>query len=658
MALIDNQNSNIDDKSEHILVGLSSAPSNAKIVQTAAKMARAFKGSFTAIYVKTPNSELLSAEDKERLQNNITMAEQLGATVATVYGEDVSFQIAEYARFSGITKIVVGRSSVERRKLFGKPSLTEQLIMTAPNIDIYIIPDSTANLSEQKTKIFGKPRIISIIKDFSISLIILAIVTLFGYLFYYFGFTDANIITIYILGVLITSVITNSKLCWVLSAFLSVLVFNFFFTDPKFTFFAYDKGYPVTFGVMLLASLIVGITADKMKNQAKQSSRAAYRTKILFDANQLIQKAKTDEEIIDVTAEQLKKLLKRDMIVYLADSKVFHYSFAGAETCEMSDKFAEITKFVVSSNQKAGAQTELFADEKYIYLPISANEKVYGTVAICINENPIESFDNSIVQSVIGECALALESYYNAKEKELAAVLAKNEQLRANLLRAISHDLRTPLTAISGNASNLISNGDFFDEKTKKTIYNDIYDDSMWLINLVENLLSVTRLEEGKMNINFSTELVDEVIAEAIKHIRVKSKGQKINVINNDDLLLAKMDARLIVQVIINLVDNALKYTTEKSTITITAKKSEDKAVISIADDGDGITDEQKSKVFEMFYTGANKIADSRRSLGLGLALCKSIVNAHGGEIWVSDNKPHGAIFTFTLPIGEVQIDE
>lgn len=236
--------------------------------------------------------------------------------------------------------------------------------------------------------------------------------------------------------------------------------------------------------------------------------------------------------------------------------------------------------------------------------------------------------------------------------------MAKNEQLRANLLRSISHDLRTPLTSISGNASNLISNGNDIDDITKKQIYEDIYDDSLWLINLVENLLSVTRLEEGRMNINLTTELVGDVIDEALKHVHVKSEKQKITVIQPDDLLLAQMDARLIVQVLINLLDNAIKYTPSDSQITITAKRNGSMVCISVADNGLGIPDEQKSRVFDMFYTGANRISDCRRSIGLGLSLCKSIINAHGGEITIVDNIPHGSIFAFTLPVGEVEIHE
>lgn len=317
-----------------------------------------------------------------------------------------------------------------------------------------------------------------------------------------------------------------------------------------------------------------------------------------------------------------------------------------------------VAEWVQKNNKHAGATTETLSNAKCLYLSIRVNSRVYGVVGIYIGEEPLDSFEKSILLSILGECALSLENEKNAREKEEAAILAKNEQLRANLLRAISHDLRTPLTSISGNASNLLSNGNSFDETTKKQLYSDIYDDSMWLINLVENLLSVTRLDEGRLNLNITEDLVDDVISEALHHVNRKSVEHHISVHNKEEYLLAKMDAKLMVQVIINMVDNAIKYTPKGSNILIKTWKHGDKAVISIADDGDGIPDDMKERVFDMFYSGANNIADSRRSLGLGLSLCRSIVNAHGGKIEVSDNTPHGAVFTITLSAGEVKIHE
>lgn len=334
---------------EHILVCLSSAPSNEKIIRTAARMASAFQCGFTALFVETKEFQWMTQPDKERLQANIHLAQQLGASIETVYGDDVAYQIAEFSRLSGVTKIVLGRSGIPRRPWFHKASLTERLIELSPELDIHIIPD---------------------------------------------------------------------------------------------------------------------------------------------------------------------------------------------------------------------------------------------------------------------------------------------------------------------NASNLLSNGDLFDTKTKEQMYTDIYDDAMWLINLVENLLSVSRLEEGRMNLHVATELIDEVVAEALRHINRKSVEYHLHVQNSDEYLLAQIDAKLIVQVLINIVDNAIKYTPPGSEIDISWKRNGNFIEISVADNGPGISDQAKPHVFDMFYSASNRIADSRRSMGLGLALCKSIVNAHGGEITVTDHLPHGSIFTFSVPAGEVELHE
>ena len=599
----------------------------------------------------------MTAEDAERLLANIRFSEASGASVVTVCGNDIAFQIAEYARLSGVTKVVIGRTVIGKRRLIGKPTLTEKLISLAPNVDIHIIPDSDAVVSDRRNQPYEKPRFANVLKGLTISAVVLLLSSLLGWLFFRLGFTEANIITIYILGVLLIAIFTESKICWVVASVASVLIFNFLFTEPKFTFLAYGSGYPVTFIIMLTASLIIGGTTEKLKTREYQATQTAYRTKILFDANQLIQKASDETEILRVTANQLKKLLNRNVIVFDDKAQKVYATKEENADAVMPD-CEQIVLRVTKNNVKEGKGTDIFPGSDYTFFPICKNGKNYGAIGIFAGEKPIDSFDESIVVSVIGECAIVIDGIINAKERERVAVVAKNEQLRANLLRSISHDLRTPLTSISGNASNLISNGNVIDNATKTQIYEDIYSDSLWLINLVENLLAVTRLEEGRMNINLTTELVGDVIAEALKHIHTKSEKQKITVIQQDDLLLAKMDARLIVQVLINLLDNAVKYTPSDSQITITAKRNGEMVCVSVADNGHGIPDEQKSRVFDMFYTGSTKIADSRRSIGLGLSLCKSIINAHGGEITVTDNTPHGAIFTFTLPAGEVEIYE
>ena len=662
-ARLKSQNSYYTD--EHILVCLSSSPSNAKIIRTAARMANAFHGAFTALFVETPAFTVLDKENVRRLHSNIQLAQQLGAKIETVYGDDVPFQIAEFARLSKVSKIVIGRSSATKKSLFSKPTLTERLIANAPNLDVHIIPDTVSNASVFRAKwVRKKSNIVFSTADTLKSIGIFVAASCIGLLFHNLGFAEVNIITIYVLGVLITSVVTTNRIYSLISSVVSVLVFNFLFTEPKFTLQAYDQGYPVTFVIMYLAALLTSSLAIKLKNNARQSAQAAFRTKILFDTNQLLQHAKNRTEIIFVTAQQLVKLLEKDIVIYLVENgalgeaHVFPESEAASEMDYVSENERAVAAWVLKNNKHAGATTNTLSNAKCLYLAIRVNSNVYGVVGIVIKDQSLDAIENSILLSILGECALALENEKNAKEKEEAAILAKNEQMRANLLRAISHDLRTPLTSISGNASNLLSNGISFDEDTKKQLYLDIYDDSMWLINLVENLLSVTRLEEGRLNLNISEDLMDDVITEALRHVNRKSVEHHINTESEDEFLLARMDGKLIVQVVINIVDNAIKYTPEGSHILIKTMKHENEVVVSIADDGPGIPDEMKARVFDIFYSGANKIVDSRRSLGLGLSLCKSIINAHGGKISVSDNTPHGTVFTFTLHAGEVQLHE
>ena len=652
------------EMTEHTLVCLSPSPSNAKIVKTAAQMATAFGGSFTALYVQTPNADKMDEASKRRLQYHLRLAVQLGADITTVYGEDVSYQIAEFARISGVTKIVIGRSNAKRRHFWSKPTLTEKLTDIAPNLEIHIIPDNTANLKyiEKSQSFFCN--LLPHPKDLLITFVILILTTLLGLAFYNLGFTDSNIITVYILGVLLTSLFTKGYACGVAASLMSVMLFNFFFTEPRLTFNAYDPGYPVTFVIMLAASMITGTLASRLKDHAKLSAQAAFRTKVLLDTNQLLQKAQDSDDMINITATQLMKLLNRSVVMYsakgdkLSKGALFRVEPEAVHEDLFTAQEYSTAQWVYHNKHRAGATTDTYNDAKCLYMAIRINNTVYGVVGIHINGKPLDSFETNILLSILGECALALDNHRNAKEKELAAVLAKNEQLRANLLRAISHDLRTPLTSISGNAGNLLSNYDKLDEETRVQVFTDIFDDSQWLISLVENLLSVTRIEEGRMNFNMSVQLMDEIIDEAMKHVNRKGAGHHISVEYRDDLLLARVDAKLIIQVIINLVDNAVKYTPAGSDILITAEKTDDFVSVSVADNGNGIPDHVKPRVFEMFYTGDNKIADSRRSLGLGLPLCRSIIGAHGGEILLTDNSPRGCVFTFTVPSGEVNISE
>lgn len=644
---------------EHILACLSSAPSNARIIRTAARMAGAFHGDFTALYVRTPHAEKLSAQDQERLRRNMRLARHLGANLETVYGDDVAYQIAEFARLSGVSRIVLGRSAAGRRRIPGRLSLTDRLIAYAPSLDIHIIPDGAAQARYTPHGAQEK-RFSFTAADALKCLLALLGATLLGFAFDRLGFGEATIIMAYLLAVLVTSVVTSHIAYSMAAAAVSVVAFNLLFIAPRFTLAAYGKEYPVTFLIMFLTACLSGNLAARLKSHARESAQTTYRTKVLFDTDQLLARAGDRQAVVAATAGQLVKLLGRDVVIYPApdgEPQVFPAAQEPIADLLTEDERA-VAVWAMRNNEHAGATTDTLSQAQCLYLAIRVGERVYGAVGVAARGAPLDPFEHSILLSILGECALALENLQNAAEKERAAVLAKNEQLRANMLRAISHDLRTPLTAISGNASNLLSNGADFDEDTRRQLYSDIYDDSLWLINVVENLLSVTRIEDGRMALRPSAELVEEIVTEALNHVGRGRTDHVITFTCKDEWLMARADARLIVQVVVNIVDNALKYTPPGSHIDITAAREDDKVAVTIADDGPGVPPEVGERVFEMFFSGSNRAADSRRSLGLGLALCRSIITAHGGIISLSQNQPHGAVFRFTLPAEEVQWHE
>ncbi len=545
----------------------------------------------------------------------------------------------------------------------------------------------------------------------AITLVLLMATTGIGLLFMRLGFSEANIITVFILCVLVISVMTVSPAYSVVGSLASVLLFNWFFTDPIFSFHTYEAEYAVTFAIMLLSSLITGTLANRIKQNARRSAREAYRTKVLLDTNLLLQKADNAEDVVRVTANQVTMLLNREVVIYpgrngtdvdcdsgrvktagTKETDVVGANVDGTGTKEtgvvganvdgtgtketdavganeggsplvarggeVDSTEAEIVRWVFENQKPAGPQTEAYKMAKSLYHPICLNGYGYGVIVIRLNGMPMEPFENSIVTSILGECALALENLRNAAEKEKASVIARNEQLRSNLLRSVSHDIRTPLTSISGNASNLLSHYRQLDDEMLQQIFTDIYDDAEWLIDLVENLLSISRMENGQMRLNLSTDVVNEVIEEAIKHVDRNAANHHVHVANNDEILLIRVDVRLIMQVLINLVNNAIKNTQPGSEILIDYGRKEDAVVISVTDNGPGISDEAKPRIFEMFYTGDKRVADGRRGLGIGLALCKSIVEAHGGKIELQDNEPTGCRFSFSLPIEEIPISE
>ena len=646
---------------EHILVCLSTSPTNKKVIESAARMAASHSAAFSALFVESTAFRRKASEAMiEQLNENRSFALRKGAQVETVYGDNIPFQIAEYAKLSGATMIIMGKSPEESFSLFRHEPLTDQVFAAATGIDLYVVPIKLHSSVSYHLRWMLRDSGSFRWRDLLLTAVLLTAATIVGILFTNAHMSDSNIIPFYILAVLIISVVTSGPLYGGGASVLSVFIFNYFFTAPRFSLLVIDSAYLITFAVMLAASLLTGSLASRLKSYAKHAAQNSYRSQILLETSQVLQQVSGTDAIAAATANQISKLTDRTVVVYLPGADGLRepqiYSATGApDSSCFGQTDREAAEWAWQNRKQAGAGTDTFPDARMLYLAIRIRDHAYGVVGIDESRRDMDPFLLSLLLSILGECALAMENEKNEREKEGAAEAAHTQKLRADLLRSISHDLRTPLTSIYGDASVLLSDENLEEEK-RQQLYQDICDDSMWLIDVVQNLLSVTRLEDGKMELNRQAELMDEVIEEALKHIDRNSSTHHIFVDTGDDILMAKMDARLMVQLIVNLVNNAIKYTQPDSDIRIHAWKADGKIYVSVSDNGPGIADDQKAHVFEMFYTGTNRIADSRRSLGLGLALCRSIIRVHDGDITVMDNKPHGTVFTFSLPAEEVNI--
>ena len=594
-----------------------------------------------------------------QLGDNIRLAKRLGAQITTLYGDDAATVIAEYARASGSTKIVIGRSP-RKRGIFSKKSIVDRLGEIASDIDIYIIPDKSETKDKPQAGLLAQERFS--VRDTIITILMLCLCTGIGYLFSDFGFSSANVIVVYIIGVLAIAMLTSGRSYSLAASIMSVLIFNFFFTQPYFSMFS-DPSHIMTFIVMFAAALLISSITARIRIQTRQTALRVYRTEVLLETSQKLQQALGVEQVLSVTAAQLGKLLDRSILIYPAENGrllsplLFPVNEDNDLNAYLTGREREIAQWTLENDRRAGSGTGMFQKADGLYMAIHAKGRVFAVAGIAMQNAPqLESFEKTLTVAILDECGLVLENERSRREKREIEERARAEELRANLLRAISHDLRTPLTNISGTAALLMENE--LSEDKRRQMYESVYDDAGWLINLVENLLSITRMEGGSRIENMQPELLDDVFREAVSHADRKLGEHELSVRISDDLLMAYMDARLIIQVIINLLNNAVKYTTPGSHISLSAKAQGDSVLISVADDGDGIGDDAKDKIFDMFYTAGKASSDARRGLGLGLALCKSIVGAHGGSINVSDNVPHGAVFTFDLKRAEVQADE
>lgn len=423
-----------------------------------------------------------------------------------------------------------------------------------------------------------------------------------------FGVGNESIIMVFLLGVLFTAVLTSSRVWAIGAALLSVMLFNFLFTEPRYSFFIYRTNDLMLILFFLVTGIVSGTVASRLQSEMKLAGQNEHTARILYRI-----------------ASGFLSVSGKESVVKMAESLVREY--AGLEC-----------KIDLGPNS---------VDEGF---EINGGSGTLGRLVLLDEAPPTQQL--LIVQAVCTQLGIALERETLVTDREKIRLAMEREQQRGMLLRSVAHDLRSPLTALSGAGNLLADNYNVLSDDERKKLASDISEEIVWLTDLVENILNMTRISEQKIVLHKQDEVIDDIIGEAVKHTERLLRDRHFEVRLPEEVVTAPMDGKLIAQVIINLLENAVRHTPPDSDITLTVQTG-DKLTVSVADTGGGIPEAIRGNLFERFVTQEDKIVDGRRGLGLGLAICKAIVEAHGGEIDVMDNVPTGAVFTFTLPMEE-----
>lgn len=659
-------NINILPTKEKIVACISASPSSAKVIRATSRMAMSYKTEWIALYVGNLNSKNMTTQEKKRLKDHIKLAERLGGIVEIVHGDDVIDTIIKFCNYRNITKIIIGRNVLRKKALLrvNRKDIVDKLIERVKYIEVHVIPtwiesrtDKRLSFNKSNTSSI-KEKVVFTKNDVLIGIAFSIIASTISIIINHLGFAEANILLVYILAILFISVNTKGYAIGVIFAFINVFIFNLLFTKPKLTLGFDDPTYLVTFPFFILVATITSTLTTRIKEQSDMFEKREEAAQMLYEISRSFINLSSEEKIISTGINHLSQGLRRDIICYEAKDGILtgNYIIKNINTNFNQDKLKgdknfEIAYWVLNNRKNAGRGTDTHNGSEVYYMPIIVKKKVFGVIGVFWGDEDIDKDDISLMEAVVAQMSLALDRVELVREKEETKLEFEREQLRSNLLRAISHDLRTPLTGIEGSSSLILSS---FNELTGDTILElvkEINYDSEWLIRLVENLLSMTRIECGKLEIKKSQEIVEEIVSESIQHLKSRLNNHKLSIDMPKEVLFVPMDGKLIEQVIINLVDNAIKYTPEKSEINIKVYSKKNSVYFEISDNGPGINNEDINHIFEIFYKGNKNNADSRRGVGLGLSICRSIVLAHGGEILVKNNKECGARFIFNLPL-------
>jgi two-component system sensor histidine kinase KdpD len=640
--------------SERVLVCVGPSPTSARIVRATKRLARSLGAEWLAVAVDTGVQGPHAAQTKEYTARNLRLAEQLGAETYTLVGRNVADTLLEFARSRNVTKIVAGKTAQPRWKQWLSSTIVDELLKKSGDVDVYVVSgegESTVPLTA------GPTTFSTHWWEYLSAALIVAGCAILGLIALRAELAETNIVMIFLAGVAIVAARLGRGPS-IAAAVLSVLVFNFFFVPPQLTFAVSDTQYVITFVVMLGIGLVISELTSRLKAQLSASQQQERRTGELYRMTRQLSELSGSEFLARTAGRQLQEIFDAEVVLFLREPSG-ELSLRFGEGSEISrHPINEIVAQWVANNGKvAGAGTDTLPNATALFVPLVGSQQIVGALGVA-SKDPGRFLDPEqvrLLESCGSLIALSLERDQSVLQAHEAQLQVQAEQLRNSLLDSVSHDLRTPIATIAGTASSLLERPAHNDGAAVQTIVEE----SRRLSRLVENLLDMARLDAGSVALNQQWHVLEEIVGLALEAVKRDLGDRRVRVSIPQDFPLIKVDGFLVEQLLVNLLENASRYTPAESEIAISAGASHDFAEIRVADTGPGLPLGSEDKVFDKFFRGSTVAPDGRRGVGLGLAICQAIAIAHDGKISAFNRPQGGAEFVVRLPCTEAppQID-
>jgi two-component system, OmpR family, sensor histidine kinase KdpD len=631
---------------EQLMVALSPSPYSPRLVRAARRMAASLHARWFAVYVERHSARQLTQVVRTRLSHNLRLAEQLGAEVVTLSGENASDEILRFARERNITKLIVGKPLPTRWRERFRGSLVDQLIRRSGDIDVYVTAGDPDDGQKAPDRSDREPiRVSSVFAALAVPMVSTGVALLA------FGRDQLpDVVMVYLLGIMLISSRFELRAS-VLAALSSVAAFDFFFVPPYLTFAVLDLRHATTFIVMFLVAIVISGLTQRVRNQAAAAREREGRTAMLYELSRELAAAQDPHSVLRAAAARLATTFGSQVSVFTPghDGQV-SCAYTTSETSEGSNREVSIAQWVWANRREAGLGTGTLPSAGALYVPLVASGGGVVGVLGLKPENPerfAELDQRRQVDTFAAQLALAMERAALAEETAKVRREMEAEQLRSSLLSSVSHDLRTPLAVITGATSTLLQNDRPMDAATQRELLGTVLEEADRLNRLIRNLLDMTRLESGAVKVRKEWLPLEELVGAALNRLEARLSGREVSVTLPANLPLVPCDAVLIEQTLINLLENAAKYGAGRIDIGATSTAGE--VIVEVADRGPGVPAGEERRIFDKFQRGARD--GSPDGVGLGLTICRAIVAAHGGRLWVSNRDGGGASFRFALPI-------